>query len=119
MADLGLYARGGQPSGAEGAVVATPRSALRLERRELLTRAGSGPAATTGASRRPGRSTRPADHEGRCHPTLAAAPRLALWRAPTDNDRIGGIAARWAELGLDRLDRRLVSAWSARAAPWW
>jgi beta-galactosidase len=43
------------------------------------------------------------------HPLLAAAPRLALWRAPTDNDRIGGFAARWAELGLDRLERRLVS----------
>ena len=27
------------------------------------------------------------------HPWLAGAPSLALWRAPTDNDRIGGLAA--------------------------
>jgi beta-galactosidase len=42
------------------------------------------------------------------HPALATPPRLALWRAPTDNDRIGGMAGRWADLGLDRLERRLV-----------
>jgi beta-galactosidase len=42
------------------------------------------------------------------HPFLASAPRLSLWRAPTDNDRIGGMAARWRELGLDRPERRLV-----------
>ena len=41
---------------------------------------------------------------------LAAAPRLVLWRAPTDNDRIGGFADRWIGLGLDRLERRLVGA---------
>ena len=34
------------------------------------------------------------------HPLLAAGPRLALWRAPTDNDRFGGIAARWEAAGL-------------------
>ena len=50
----------------------------------------------------------PLDADGRLvHPLLAAAPTLSLWRAPTDNDRIGGMAARWAELG-----RR-----PARAAP--
>ena len=43
------------------------------------------------------------------HPLLAASPALSLWRAPTDNDRIGGMAAAWAAFGLDRLDRRLVS----------
>jgi beta-galactosidase len=42
------------------------------------------------------------------HPLLATGPRLCLWRAPTDNDRIGGMAARWAELGLDRPERRLL-----------
>jgi beta-galactosidase len=42
------------------------------------------------------------------HPAFAAPPTLALWRAPTDNDRIGGMAARWAEAGIDRLERRLV-----------
>ena len=33
------------------------------------------------------------------HPLLATPPTLSLWRAPTDNDRIGGFAARWAEPG--------------------
>ncbi len=49
------------------------------------------------------------DADGRLvHPLLAAPPVLSLWRAPTDNDRIGGMAARWRELGVGRLDRRLV-----------
>ncbi len=43
------------------------------------------------------------------HPLLAAPPTLSLWRAPTDNDRIGGMAARWVEWGLDRLRRSLDS----------
>ncbi len=43
------------------------------------------------------------------HELLAAPPRLSLWRAPTDNDRIGGFAGRWRGWGLDRLERRLVS----------
>jgi beta-galactosidase len=42
------------------------------------------------------------------HPLLAGSPVLSLWRAPTDNDRIGGFAARWAALGLARLDRHLA-----------
>ena len=52
----------------------------------------------------------PIDDEGRIvHPLLAASPDLALWRAPIDNDRIGGMAARWDGWGLDRLQRRVVS----------
>ena len=43
------------------------------------------------------------------HPLLAAPPRLCLWRAPTDNDRIGGVAAEWREWGVDRLTRTLLS----------
>ncbi|MBA2382893.1 MAG: hypothetical protein H0V73_12350 [Chloroflexi bacterium] len=43
------------------------------------------------------------------HPLLSASPALCLWRAPTDNDRIGGMGARWAEWGLDHLERELVS----------
>jgi beta-galactosidase len=40
-------------------------------------------------------------HDGRpTLPALAALPELALWRAPTDNDRIGGMADRWAAWGL-------------------
>ncbi len=41
------------------------------------------------------------------HPSFAAPPALSLWRAPTDNDRIGGMAARWADWGLTTLTRRL------------
>ncbi|MER5177553.1 glycoside hydrolase family 2 TIM barrel-domain containing protein [Streptomyces sp. NPDC002896] len=44
------------------------------------------------------------------HPLLTAAPVLSLWRAPTDNDLLGGVAQRWQELGLDRLVRKPVSA---------
>ena len=43
------------------------------------------------------------------HPLLATSPALALWRAPTDNDRIGGMAAAWVAAGLERLERRLVA----------
>jgi beta-galactosidase len=47
------------------------------------------------------------DDEGRLvHPRLAAPPALSLWRAPTDNDRIGGMAARWTNWGVDHLERR-------------
>ena len=42
------------------------------------------------------------------HPLLTVAPRLALWRAPTDNDRVGGMAARWHDWGLAAPERRLL-----------
>jgi beta-galactosidase len=42
------------------------------------------------------------------HPLLAAAPRLCLWRAPTDNDRIVGLASQWRDWGVDRLDRTVL-----------
>jgi len=40
-----------------------------------------------------------------------AGPRLDLWRAPTDNDRLGPdpMARAWERLGLHRLQHRLVS----------
>jgi beta-galactosidase len=51
----------------------------------------------------------PVDDEGNvAHPWFAVPPAISLWRAPTDNDRIGGMAAAWEALGLDRLDRRLL-----------
>jgi beta-galactosidase len=54
-------------------------------------------------------ATLPLDDDGLLrHPAFAAPPTLALWRAPTDNDRIGGMAAGWAEAGVDRLERRLI-----------
>lgn len=42
-------------------------------------------------------------------PGLAVGPRLSLWRAPTDNDRIGALAEAWSRWGVDRLERRLVA----------
>ncbi|MDW4908905.1 glycoside hydrolase family 2 TIM barrel-domain containing protein [Streptomyces sp. ADMS] len=42
------------------------------------------------------------------HPLLTSAPALSLWRAPTDNDELGGMAARWREWGLDSLVRKAV-----------
>ncbi len=59
----------------------------------------------------PGTAADPVELDGEgtlIHHGLAAGPRLALWRAPTQNDRIGGMAERWAALGLDRLERRLL-----------
>jgi beta-galactosidase len=96
---LRLYAAVATARAPEGALVAEQQVPLHLERRDLLARAG-----TAVGEARP-----LVDADGLlAHPSLASAPRLALWRAPTDNDRIGGMAARWAELGLDRLERRLV-----------
>ncbi|MDN3025330.1 glycoside hydrolase family 2 TIM barrel-domain containing protein [Streptomyces sp. S.PB5] len=43
------------------------------------------------------------------HPLLTAAPTLSLWRAPTDNDELGGMALRWRTWGLDALVRKAVS----------
>jgi beta-galactosidase len=43
------------------------------------------------------------------HELLAASPRLSLWRAPTDNDRIVGLTAQWRDWGVAQLDRRAVS----------
>ncbi|MFI8537421.1 glycoside hydrolase family 2 TIM barrel-domain containing protein [Streptomyces aquilus] len=42
------------------------------------------------------------------HPLLTAAPALSLWRAPTDNDELGGMALRWRSWGLDALVRKVV-----------
>ncbi|HTJ71508.1 MAG TPA: glycoside hydrolase family 2 TIM barrel-domain containing protein [Actinospica sp.] len=43
------------------------------------------------------------------HSLLAAPPTLSLWRAPTDNDVLGGMADRWHAWGLDSPRRKLVS----------
>lgn len=43
------------------------------------------------------------------HPLLASPPVLSLWRAPTDNDVLGGMAERWRAWGLDRAERELVA----------
>ena len=52
----------------------------------------------------------PVDLEGLLiHDLVTAPPRLCLWRAPTDNDRIPGLAAEWERLGLAELTRILES----------
>ena len=43
------------------------------------------------------------------HDLLAASPTLSLWRAPTDNDRIGGMGPRWSAQRVDDPERHLVS----------
>ncbi|QFR01388.1 DUF4981 domain-containing protein [Streptomyces phaeolivaceus] len=43
------------------------------------------------------------------HPLLVSPPVLSLWRAPTDNDVLGGMAERWRELALDRAVREPVA----------
>jgi beta-galactosidase len=42
------------------------------------------------------------------HPLMATSPRLSVWRAPTENDRFGGMSASWREVGLDD-PRRLLT----------
>ena len=82
-----------------GTELCTPQVCLRREDRGLLTRAGAvagGPPAVL-------------DGDGLLvHPLLAAAPVLSLWRAPTDNDRLGGAATRWDDWGLPAPARRLA-----------
>lgn len=60
------------------------------------------------SGRRPDRSL--LDSSGRIRlDGLAAGPDLALWRAPTDNDRISGLAEAWEAWGIDRLEPTLVA----------
>ncbi len=47
-------------------------------------------------------------------PGLLDGPRLSLWRAPTDNDRIAGLGAAWEAWGVADLERRLVSVETVR-----
>ncbi|MBX6354418.1 MAG: DUF4981 domain-containing protein [Micromonosporaceae bacterium] len=45
----------------------------------------------------------------RLGPIALDGPQLDLWRAPTDNDRLGGSIARtWRKVGLHRLRHRVV-----------
>jgi len=76
-----------------------PSVRLRPEDRDLLTRAN--------AQVEPG--VIELDDVGLLiHPLLAAAPTLSLWRAPTDNDVLGGMAERWREWGLEAPERILL-----------
>jgi beta-galactosidase len=76
---------------------------------QVLIGPGPEPAGGVDVALGGGTTTIVADDGTLRHPLLASPPALSLWRAPTDNDRIGGMAAAWAADGLDRLERRLVS----------
>ncbi|GAA1593750.1 glycoside hydrolase family 2 TIM barrel-domain containing protein [Actinoplanes couchii] len=83
-----------QPWAPAGTPLASPQIQLRPPVRALAVTAGT-PAEV--------------DDDGLLiHPALASSPRLSLWRAPTDNDRIGGQAARWRDLGLVSPSRRVT-----------
>ena len=83
---------------AGGTDVCAPSVHLRPEDRDLLTRAD--------ALTEPGAIE--LDDAGLLiHPLLATAPKLSLWRAPTDNDVLGGMAERWRKWGLEALQRTL------------
>ncbi|MFF7202732.1 glycoside hydrolase family 2 TIM barrel-domain containing protein [Streptomyces sp. NPDC008141] len=82
---------------ARGTEICTPQ--IRLRER------GTVPFDTTPA---PGRIE--VDDDGLLlHPLLTAPPVLNLWRAPTDNDLLGGAADLWRELGLDAPVRKPLS----------
>ncbi|MGW7822343.1 glycoside hydrolase family 2 TIM barrel-domain containing protein [Streptomyces puniciscabiei] len=84
-----------QPWAPRGTEVCVPQVRLR------------GPAVVAGV---PAEGRVEVDGEGLLvHPLLTAAPTLSLWRAPTDNDELGGMALRWRTWGLDALVRKVVS----------
>lgn len=87
--------RGDEPWAPAGTTVCLPQLRLRGEPRPL-----PGPVATASVE---------IDADGLLvHPLLASAPVLSLWRAPTDNDRLAGLAHRWVEQGLPSLTRKVV-----------
>ena len=90
-----------EPWAPRGTPVGNPQLPLHPDRRDLPTRAQASPRTDVPASARA--SVHPNARTGvdvgadglLRHPLLSAPPVLSLWRAPTDNDRIGGAAARW------------------------
>ncbi|MET9666446.1 glycoside hydrolase family 2 TIM barrel-domain containing protein [Streptomyces sp. NPDC006475] len=94
---LRVTTAGDETWAARGTEICTPQ--VRLRERETV------PFDTTPA---PGRAE--VDADGLLlHPLLTAPPVLNLWRAPTDNDLLGGAADLWRELGLDTLVRKPLS----------
>ncbi len=88
------------------AVFTTPASAPAAPAGPGQTVPASTPAAPAPAVPTP--SPRLVDADGLLlHDLLASPPRLSLWRAPTDNDRIPGLAGEWERLGLPELGRTL------------
>jgi beta-galactosidase len=91
---LRVTTAGDEPWAPRGTVVCVPQVRLRE------------PAVHRGVPLRQGVEV---DAEGLLvHPLLTAAPVLSLWRAPTDNDELGGMAPRWRDWGLDALVRKVA-----------
>ncbi len=87
-----------------GTTVCLPQVRLRPERRDLVTRA-----VTRAGTVSDGAWPVEIDGDGLiAHPLLTRSPTLSMWRAPTDNDRIAGLATRWLALGLHSLSRKLI-----------
>ncbi|MPY61303.1 glycoside hydrolase family 2 TIM barrel-domain containing protein [Streptomyces spongiae] len=109
---LSVRAAADQAWAPRGTEVCAPQVRLRGEARGLPARATvRGRSASPVCVDDPGQSVSPVcvDDQGLLvHPRLAAPPVLSLWRAPTDNDRLGGAADRWAEQGLPSAARSLT-----------
>ncbi|MCX5527734.1 DUF4981 domain-containing protein [Streptomyces bobili] len=99
------------PWAPRGTEVCTPQ--LRLRAAEAATEAVTQPVAdplSEPVAKTAAKGTVEVDADGLLvHPLLSAAPTLSLWRAPTDNDELGGMALRWRTWGLDALVRKPVS----------
>ena len=83
----------------DGDEVCTPSVCIRTETRDLLTRAN---ARATAVPVKLDAAGLLMDRR------LVSAPTLSLWRAPTDNDVLGGMAERWRKWGLAAAPRTLL-----------
>ncbi|MEU1913112.1 glycoside hydrolase family 2 TIM barrel-domain containing protein [Streptomyces massasporeus] len=93
---LRVTTAGDEPWAPRGTVVCLPQVRLRAALPPPHTRVPDG--------------TVEVDEDGLlAHPLLTAAPTLSLWRAPTDNDVLGGMADRWRDWGLEAPAREVVS----------
>lgn len=93
---LRVTTAGDEPWAPRGTVVCLPQVRLRAACPPAHTRVPDG--------------TVEVDEDGLLvHPLLTAAPTLSLWRAPTDNDVLGGMADRWRDWGLEAPTREVVS----------
>lgn len=93
---LRVTTAGDEPWAPRGTVVCLPQVRLRAALPPAHTRVPDG--------------TVEVDEDGLLvHPLLTAAPTLSLWRAPTDNDVLGGMADRWRDWALEAPAREVVS----------
>jgi len=103
-----------QPWAPAGTELSVPQVRLRGPAAEGVALVDRSVVSEAGPLERPAadNAERPVEVDGEGllrHPLLAVAPALSLWRAPTDNDELGGMARRWRTWGLDALVRKVVS----------